>query len=57
MEQLIKLYKEYIEFLHGAIIAPQNIARVYGWECPIKDIEKGNELRKKIEELEIEIYE
>lgn len=57
MEQLIKLYKEYIEFLHGTMISPQSIAHVHGWECPPEDIEKGIELRAKIEELEKEIYE
>lgn len=49
--ELIKQYKEYIEFLNRANETPIRIAALHGWECPKEDIEEGVRRRKRIDEI------
>ena len=53
--KLIKKYDEYIAFLHEAMESPISMARVHGWSCPQKDIDKGEQFRKEISDLKEKI--
>jgi len=48
------IQKEYIDFLNKANEAPISMAWIHGWRCPQEDIDKGNELREKIKQIENE---
>lgn len=49
--QLINKFDEYLNFLNEANNGPINIAWIHGWRCSKDDIEKGENLRKEIENL------
>ena len=52
MEELIKTYEEYIELISNESRGLMGLAMAHGFTGgSIEDIKKGEELRKKIEEL------
>lgn len=52
---LISYYMEYVKLLSKDSDELIGIAVAHGWDCPAERIEKGAELRKKIEEAQNEI--
>lgn len=53
MKDLIKLYDEYLKFIHEQEREPATIAFVHGWRCPDDVYQKGIEYRKRISELKL----
>lgn len=52
LQLLVRIQKEYIEFLNEANKAPVSIAAAHGWVCPKEDIDRGVQLREYIKQLE-----
>lgn len=49
---LIRAQKEYMDFLYSWIDKRTEYLRVHGYDASIEEIKTGEELRKKIEEIE-----
>lgn len=53
-KELLKAYKKYINFLGDNYNTVLGLASVHGYNCNEKDIEKGQQLRDAIKQLEEE---
>lgn len=51
MEELIKTYDEYLEFLDKCNNVPITMAYIHGWRESEDNIKKGEDFRAKIAEL------
>lgn len=52
IEDVIKAQQEYIEFLGEAHDAAFSIAYIHGYRPPIEVIDKGDELREKLKDIQ-----
>lgn len=51
MDELIKVYEEYIELLNKSLTQSAGFLYVHNWQYAQEDIDKGVELREKIQNL------
>jgi len=54
---LVRVLNEYKEFLEKQYNEAMNIASIHHYDCTEENIQKGIQLREKIKELELKIFD